>query len=485
MPPSSTLHRPFPTLRYVAAPFRSCFGSRRRALITAAMLLAIAAAPVVWWNLQLMGLPDVGDPFDGDPLRSMTIPDDDNAFVLYRQAVDRLVSRERTLQASRVRAAGVLPMVPGGIATRSPGPAGEEKIDWLAAWSKADPRVRGWVEANREAMDLYRRAAGRPDFLDPGRPRAEPLQARADLEAFRSLHFLALLEASRLEEAGDMAGAWGWYRTALRGSYLFARYGTQSHRFLAHIRRNAMLGRLAAWSSDRRTTPAMVRRALDDVLACGALAPSDTYTITIEYEKVMRLLDSPGNPGREPPMDDLFAVFGAPEYQVTPEQVQAVLDVLRFCRREPERSRRVIRLAVANWLAYHDLPPDRRPKPDPNVPGPLQFYAFGPEVPAAARALSPVALDGWLATTFDATPILKEWNPAATRVKEVRGYRAMVVLLASELYRRDRGVTPPSDEAVVGPYLKELPDDGLPAPLVQPDPAALKASRAKASTGRE
>ena len=67
------------------------------------------------------------------------------------------------------------------------------------------------------------------------------------------------------------------------------------------------------------------------------------------------------------------------------------------------------------------------------------FYAFGPEAPANARALSPEALDGWLATTIDATPMLREWNPAGIRVQEARGHRALVVLLASELYRRDHG----------------------------------------------
>jgi hypothetical protein len=35
-----------------------------------------------------------------------------------------------------------------------------------------------------------------------------------------------------------------------------------------------------------------------------------------------------------------------------------------------------------------------------------------------------------------------------------------VVLLASALYRRDHGTDPPSEQALVGPYLKELPDDG-------------------------
>ena len=36
-----------------------------------------------------------------------------------------------------------------------------------------------------------------------------------------------------------------------------------------------------------------------------------------------------------------------------------------------------------------------------------------------------------------------------------------MIMLAGELYRRDHGADPPSDEALVGPYLKELPDDGL------------------------
>jgi hypothetical protein len=34
------------------------------------------------------------------------------------------------------------------------------------------------------------------------------------------------------------------------------------------------------------------------------------------------------------------------------------------------------------------------------------------------------------------------------------------MLLAEELYRRERGAPPPSDAALVGTYLSRLPDDG-------------------------
>ncbi len=49
-------------------------------------------------------------------------------------------------------------------------------------------------------------------------------------------------------------------------------------------------------------------------------------------------------------------------------------------------------------------------------------------------------------------------------MRERANHRALIVLLASELYRRDRGTAPPSDEALVGPYLESLPDEGTEEP---------------------
>ena len=34
------------------------------------------------------------------------------------------------------------------------------------------------------------------------------------------------------------------------------------------------------------------------------------------------------------------------------------------------------------------------------------------------------------------------------------------MLLAGELYHRERGTLPPSEDALVGTYLESLPDDG-------------------------
>ena len=58
-------------------------------------------------------------------------------------------------------------------------------------------------------------------------------------------------------------------------------------------------------------------------------------------------------------------------------------------------------------------------------------------------------------------------------VSDRKAHRELVIMLATELYRRERGSLPSSDEALVGTYLKSLPDDRSPdvndgtAPIVQ------------------
>jgi hypothetical protein len=434
---TSSASRSFPTFRYLAAPFRWFFGSRRRVLTAAAVLLAMIAAPVIWWFVQLLGLPDIGDPFDVQAFRSFTIPEDRNAFVLYQQAADRLKPLVISSQAK------------------------EQRIQLSVPWSEADPLVRRWVEANREAMEIYRRGTKRPDALDP--ELASNPDSHKMTQALRFFQSLALLEASRLEEQGDMLGAWDWYRAALRATHHLSLRGTVPRRMNADRWHGEIRRRILGWTADpRRTTPEMIRRALDDALACGAFAPSDSYTLKLAYPLYVIELDRPENPGRQRLIVKLTAKLSSQTYQPDSDHIKALADAWRFWRREPERSRRVMALAFANWIAYEDLPRDRRPGPGPDVSGPIALYALGPEAPARARALAPAAFDRWLNTADEARELLGSWQLSGRPLgaRERAGHRELVVLLASELYRRDHGTYPPSDEALVGTYLKSLPDEG-------------------------
>ncbi len=432
---TSSASRSFPTLRYLFVPFRWFFRSRRRVVTAAVVLLAMIAVPPLWWSVQLIGLPDVGDPFDVQAFRSFTIPDDQNAVVLYLKAGDRL----KPLDTSS--------------------PKQGEKIDPHVPWSQAHPGVRLWLEENREAMAIYRQGTERPDAFNPADPSDAGFYKLG--QVLYSFKTLALLEASRLEEQGDMAGAWGWYRAGLRSTYHLGLRGTFVSRIMGNHLHAELRDRSSDWAADPRTTPDLIRRALDDVVACGAFKPSESYMLKAEYLSVDRTLNDRDNPGRELIVFRLRARLNWASFQLDPDQARAIADAWRVWRREPERSRRVIRLAIANWLDYHDLPSDRRPAPDMDVSGPHDFYAFGPEAPAQARALSPAALDRWLNSTADAQELINRWDLRGLRIRERARHRALVILLASELYRRDLKKDPPSDQALVGPYLKELPDDGL------------------------
>jgi hypothetical protein len=104
----------------------------------------------------------------------------------------------------------------------------------------------------------------------------------------------------------------------------------------------------------------------------------------------------------------------------------------------------------------------------------VPLYPVSPEAPAGARALPPKAVAGWLVATLDARVWLAggihsdTWPWPPDRAGERRGvadgkaYRELVIMLATELYRRERGSLPSSDEALVGTYLKSLPDDRSP-----------------------
>ena len=221
------------------------------------------------------------------------------------------------------------------------------QVDRFARWSKASPGLRRWVEENRAALDLYRRGTERPDARDP--PFGSSRDAR---EAFSQLHyfrFLALLQASRLEEQGDMAGAWGWYRAMLRSLHHLGMHSTAIRRLIAQAWHKEPSDRITTWAADPRTTPELLRRALADVVACESLAPSEADTLKAEYLAMERMLDDPKGPGpRMPP-----AWFRSMSSQSltrpllyllmayrTPDQIRSLHGAWRTWRREPERSRR-------------------------------------------------------------------------------------------------------------------------------------------------
>ncbi|MHC5541196.1 hypothetical protein ACYOEI_23490 [Singulisphaera rosea] len=431
MATQTSLQRSFPTLLLILAPFRWVGKSRRRVWGVILAALATLAAPPLWWATQLVGLPDIGDPFDVRAFQAETIPDDRNAFVLYRRAV----ALYKPLKWSDTSAS-----IP---------------VDRDTVWGSSSPEVRQWGDANRESLAAYRQGAERPEALDL--TLLSPYGGFVEFDAYRPFQRLLLLEASRLEQQGDMAGAWGWYRTSLRSIRHMGQYSRSSRRLAAQVWHGQLNRRVTDWADDPRTTPAQLRRALDDVIGCEQIVPSDSYSLKVEYLWLDQMLGSPDYPTDRMPPSWLRPVAS----YLTPERVQSISRAWCRWEREPERGRRAFRLVVANRLAFYDLPPGRRPAPEIDIPF-CDLYAFGPEVSAKARALSPRSLGRWIESSRVSRELIGLFNWRRFQTKELENHRDLLILLGTQLYRRDHGVDPPHLDVLVGPYLKSLPPESLP-----------------------
>ena len=152
--------------------------------------------------------------------------------------------------------------------------------------------------------------------------------------------------------------------------------------------------------------------------------------------------------------------------QLSTDIIESIKEARRFLLREPERSRRVVRLLWANWLAHVEARDPRRPAVRALLPAltpvSLPLYPVSPDAPAGARALPPQKIASWLVATRDVKLIMEEGDVMIMLRHRLdqRAYRELVVMLATEICHRERGALPPSEEALVGTYLKSLPDDG-------------------------
>jgi hypothetical protein len=243
------------------------------------------------------------------------------------------------------------------------------------------------------------------------------------------------------------------------------RRGTGFEREIASFNGTALQKRVALWAADPGTQVPDLRRALDDVIACAPRPEWEAFSLKVDYLLALRELDGSSHILSQGDDEDRsYSVGGEP---LPPNLAGSAFAIRRFFRGEPERSRRILRLAYANWLAHVEDPAERDRKPAVRASflshgqrwGVL-FYSAGPSAPASARALTPEALAQWLATAPDAKQLLGGWPRPAIGQRERREHHALVVLLAEELFRRERGRSPSSENELVGTYLKSLPDDG-------------------------
>jgi hypothetical protein len=399
--------------------------------------LLIVAGAWAWWLTQLWGLPDVGDPFDVAAFEAVSVPDERNAFFEYREAASM---SSRTLgKFQKIMKADELNRFP-------------------ASWSEAGAHWRDFLAESGEAMAIWRAGSEKPDFLYV---HADGLSFRTLLavtQELRMLARLAVLEGSRLEDRGDMAGAWGWYRSALRSSRHSGRHGFLIERVVGAAMHDEASKGLTRWAADPRVDAPMLRRALDEVIAIDAMTAPASEALKQEYLVSVRSMGDPNLIGdvlvNQNPGDPADWCQDLPVSFANKERIQRARV---FAADDRERTVHVSRLMIANWLAQVDKPPSRRSglvRKEPPI------YEPDPDGPPSSRALPPEKLSGWLDSSMLAPRHFRFLSKYAPPIDRERARQArLVVHLADQLYRREHGGDPPpSPSALVGPYLKALPE---------------------------
>jgi hypothetical protein len=420
-----------------------------------AIVLAMAAGALRM--VRLASVPDAPEPFDVAAFLATTVPDDENADVLFREADA---------------------MMAGG-----PANFGSFWPSKPISWAALPPEVKERVEKYRPALEVWRRGTDRPDWISGA------IDGQAEFTAIGSqLNWLgfANLEASRLADEGDLAAAWAWHNARLRAMLLTSRRRSFTVRFALSWQFNQIVMRARAWSEDGRTTVPMLRRAIADLEAMDGLHANESDALKIEYLALRKMIEDPDALERvlAPPPGAPPAPGAAPVTRFSPPGALRPLYVRleRFVEAEPDRTLRVLRMGFANWLTQADKRPGDRAKLVSESP--LVFDARPEGSPLAPADLARTAATAPLLSrlrdadrrTSRARPRLEQWPKQLATDRRARA--GLIIDLASRIYEIETGTYPKDPEALVGKVLPKLPDDYVPPDggdvVIVPDPKPEK-----------
>ena len=235
-------------------------------------------------------------------------------------------------------------------------------------------------------------------------------------------------------------------------------------RFVGLQMHTVACNQMTRWAKDPKVTPGMLRRALDAVLADYAATGPLSDNLKVEYLTFLKTYDD---------RDLVWKSLNDPD-TVGPGKAawfardQQVFSIAKGLKHEPERSRRVARLVFANLLAVVDLPPARRPPVACTLrgsfagapPALVDLYSLDESAPAPARALSPEEVRRWFRTRRSTPRTSCPPSSPSSRPPIASGVTQanLVLALANRLFEIERGQPPETFEALVGPYLKVLPE---------------------------
>lgn len=405
---------------------------RPKVTIPSFLLLLLLASPLLIRGYKLSQVPEAPQPFDIQAVLDFKVPDDQNAYVEYRQALSQLIE----LPTSEAKNLG----------------------DALEAenWGDVPESIRQWVADNQGVIQLCVQGSMKPDAQDgPAGQLPNPATVMPRVMSLRTLIRLIQLEVPRLRAEGDSRRAWELLLAGVRTCYHVGRRGDLGDRMLTSAGHAAMSHVATKWAQDPSVSQEMLEQALRDFAAVLRERPPLSNSIQMSYMLQRSWIQQ------------LAADAWLPDSHAAPSSPQRFGGMALYALGEPELCDRVWRHQIRNYLPEIDKPRRQRARQS----GRHRCFELDPS--ASPTSPTPQQLDDWSNQSILCRQCgfgMKLFLDAEDR-EELRGHLLQTVF-ALEIYRRQHGAYPETLDLLVPDLLPELPDD-----IFEPSPAPLKYHR--------
>ena len=395
-------------------------------------LLAVVLLAVVPFAVRacfLASVPEMPEPFDVAAFVGDDIPPAENAFTEYRAAA---TMRLQLLENMRQRAGAE--------------PANHEEV-YKNGWEAADAAMRSWVDEHRPALAVWRRGSEKERALDASPATMTFSTQLAAAQELRSFVRIALVDQMRCLHEGDVDEAWKLARAGYRSGGHASRRGPIIAGLVGIALHAMSAGGMQRWAEHPAVTADQLREGLAQIKADFALYESQSNLLRTEYLALRNSLRIPGW------MNNLGPVGG--QVDAIPARVQLGFF---WMVGEPDLTTRLSRHIIANQIREIDKPLALRRKLVGS--GFAMLFDIDPTVARAPSELDATQIDRAVKLSIVSKMLLPMPKQVDDSYLRFLGRQAaLVVMLAAQTYRRDKGEFPESLDQLVPKYVGTVPLD--------------------------
>ncbi|MCA9099068.1 MAG: hypothetical protein KDA36_11800, partial [Planctomycetaceae bacterium] len=429
-----------------------------RRLILFSLLLAIILIPWAIREYRLSRIPLIPEPFDVETfIKDSKIPDDQNAFVEYKQATELFQDI----------------------------PDWQKLADFVdpvgTPWSNYPPLAREYVAKNEQVFQIWLTGTRKPKavYVTPDKLQIDTLML--EVQKLRGVARLVVWKAVQLQDEGKFDEAWQHLVGLQRTSVHLCMSGTIIERLVGCALNGISIPYIIRWAEDPRLTPDQLRQALADLREVNGRLPTVANNLKSEY----MILRDPRNSFLR--MNSINNTSSNNPAESAPERVyhrsatwlsKNGTYFFLSASGEYELVRRIQRHIFANWLAHEGITRHERLQQSSQLAnrGDLVFDAKHPaDAKLTTKEINQIAKSSFLYQQM--MPAVNQFFEAADR--DLIRRHMLEIILALQIYQREHGDFPSKLDELVPSILPSLPEntystDGGRIPYqVEPDHAVL------------